>query len=323
MSLRGDVSKLTDLQLRLGLKLVGNMKFDPRTMTFFELAVSPHSSVVGRRIRDLHFWRDFGAVVVALLRHGHHIQERASGLILRPGDMLLVCGDQSSPARLRASTDFFLVTGAHRLVVLRGHARRALAIAAGVVVLFAANSIFGLKAIPIPIAALLGAIAMVWTGCVTARRAYRVIDWPILIFVVGTLAPGRSNAGNRRGRTVRHRCRAIPPGLRTGRGPRGLGFACHFVQRLCFPQRRRRLAHSGRDRDGTRDARSRPPAPFLLAVAFGGSIAFATPLGHQVSLMVYGPGGYKYTDFLRMGIPLSIISWLFVTFAIAYQFDWL
>ena len=64
------------------------------------------------------------------------------------------------------------------------------------------------------------------------------------------------------------------------------------------------------------------PRPFLLAVAYGGSLAFATPLGHQVNLMVFGPGGYRYTDFLRLGIPLSLIAWGFLTWALTLHAGW-
>jgi di/tricarboxylate transporter len=319
LMLRGDVSQLTDMQLRLGLKMVGNVKFDPRTMTFFELAVSPHSSLVGRRIRDLHLWRDYSVVMVAVLRHGHHIRERASNLILRAGDLLLVCGDQTSSARLRASTDFYLVTGAHHLVVLRGHARRAMAIAAGVVTLFTLYSVVGLKAVPIPAAAMLGAVAMVASGCVTARRAYRTIDWPILIFVVGTLALGEAM---RETGAAGLYARGLVQSLQEYGAVAVVGgvvllaiilnaFVSHSAVAVLLTPIAIEMGHAMPE-VGAR--------PFIIAVAFGGSIAFATPLGHQVSLMVYGPGGYKYSDFVRIGVPLSLISWVFVTWAIGVQF---
>ncbi len=320
--LRGDVGSLTDMQQRLGLKLIGNMKFDPRTMTFFELAVSPHSNIVGRRISDLHLWRDYNAVAVAVLRHGHHIRERVSNLVLRSGDLLLVCGEQASPTKFRASTDFFLLTGAHNLVVLRGHARKALAIAAGVVALFTAYSAFGWKAVPLPMAAVLGAMAMVATGCVTARRAYRTIDWPILIFVVGTLALGEAM---RTSGTAEYFANGLVGAL-FDYGPTavlaGIVFLCilfnafvsHSAVAVLLTPIAIEVAHVMPGVD---------VRPFLLAVAFGGSIAFVTPQGHQVNLMVYGPGGYKYSDFIRVGIPVSLLAWAFVTFALAYQEGWL
>lgn len=319
--LRGDVAQLTDMQTRMGLKLVGNMKFDPRTMTFFELAVSPHSTMVGRKVSDLRLWRDYNSVVVAVLRHGHHIRNRASEMILRSGDMLLCCGDQSSPQRMRSSTDFYLLTGAHHLVVLRGHARRALTIAAGVMAMFSLYSVFHIRAIPIPMTALLGAIAMVASGCVTARRAYRTIDWPILIFVVGTLALGEAM---RVTGVAELYAFGIVDAFRGFGSVAVLGaivlvaillnaLVSHSAVAVLLTPVALEISH----------VLAVDPRPFALAVAFGGSVAFATPLGHQVSLMVYGPGGYKYTDFLRLGVPLSIFSWIFITAAIALQSGWL
>ncbi len=321
VALRGDVTKLTDMQQTLGLKLVGNLKFDPRTMVFFELAVAPHSSVVGRRIRDLHFWRDYSSAVVAVLRHGHHIRERVSELTLHAGDLLLACGDEASTAKLRASTDFFLLTGANQLVVLRGHARRAILIATAVVALFAIGSVWRLPWLPLPAVALAGAVAMVATGCVTARRAYRTIDWPILIFVVGTLALGEAM---RITGVAEIFARSLLDIL-SAQGPTivlaGVGLMAILFNAV--------VAHSAVAVLLTPIAIQMAiylPAnvrPFVLAVALGGSIAFVTPQGHQVNLMVYGPGGYRYTDFLRLGIPLSIIAWIVVTVGLAYQYNWL
>jgi di/tricarboxylate transporter len=319
--MRGDVGRLTDMQQRLGLKLIGNMKFDPRTMTFFELSVAPHSSMIGRRIADLHLWRDYNSVAVAVLRHGQHIRERVSRLALRPGDLLLVCGDQSSVRKLQASSDFFLLTGVHRLVVLRGHARRALAIAAGVVALFTAHSAFGLEAVPLPAAALLGAVAMVATGCVTARRAYRVVDWPILVFVVGTLALGEAMSKTGVAEFYAHAL----VGLLIEHGPAVVlagfvllaivfnAFVSHSAVAVLLTPIAIAVAHQMPGVD---------PRPFLLAVALGGSVAFATPQGHQVNLMVYGPGGYRFVDFLRIGIPLSILCWIFITLSLAFVQGW-
>ncbi|HEX9794988.1 MAG TPA: SLC13 family permease [Planctomycetota bacterium] len=324
LMLRGGVADLADLQTTYGLKYVNDLHFDPRTMLFFELAIAPNSPDVGRRVEELNLWRDYGAVTVAVLRAGQHIRERASRLMLRAGDLLLVCGDEASQTKLRASSDFYLLTGAHKRIKLRGHARRAMGIALGVVALFAANSMFGLEQVPLPFAALGGAIAMVATGCVSPRRAYGSIDWAILVFIVGTLALGRAMENTHAAGFFAHGIIGVLADSGPAAVVSGLVLLCIVFNAL--------IAHSAvavlltpiaiqAAAEYSSTAGFAPDGPqataimraFILAIAFGGSICFATPIGHQVNLMVYGPGGYRYSDFLRLGLPLSLLAWIVVS----------
>lgn len=323
--LRGKVDQLANLQTKLGLKMINETSFDPKTMEFFEVAVSPHSAIVGRRVGELHLWRDYNAVTVAVLRDGYHIRERASQLRLQPGDLLLVCGSEQAQVKLRASTDFFLLRGAHDWVVLRDKARRALGIAGAVVVMFVSYSVFGVKAIPIPMAALTGAILMVATGCVTTRRAYRAIDWPILMFVVGTLALGKAMeatgaASFFAGGIVDALSDWGPPAVLSG-----LVLLCiifnalisHSAVAVLLTPIAIQTALSISAMESFTGDPDKLLRAFILAVAFGGSICFATPIGHQTNLMVYGPGGYRYGDFLKLGLPLSLLAWIVVSFGLS------
>ena len=324
--LRGKVDELANLQTSLGLKMVNGISFDPKTMEFFEVAVAPHSTEIGTRLGDLHLWRDFGAVIVAVLRDGHHIRERASQLELRPGDLLLVCGEEVAQVKFGASSDYFLLRGAQEHVVLRDRGRRALAVAGGVVGLFILHSVFHVEAFPLPMAATLGAIAMVATGCLPARRVYRAIDWPILLFVVGTLALG--SAMGKTGAADFFASGLV--GWLEDMGPAavisGLVMLCIIfnavishsaVAVLLTPIAVKAAEQMIADPDFTGDPAKLMRA-FLLAIAFGGSICFATPIGHQTNLMVYGPGGYRYSDYLRLGLPLSLIAWIMVSLGVPW-----
>ncbi|RMH01490.1 MAG: hypothetical protein D6702_11295 [Planctomycetota bacterium] len=319
--LRGKVDQLADLQSRLGLKMVNGISFDPKSMEFFEVAVAPHSSQIGRRLGDLHLWRDYGAVIVAVLRDGQHIRERASLLELRPGDLLLVCGDETAQAKFSVSSDYFLLRGAQEHVVLRDHARRALGVAGLVVGLFLLTAVGGVKAVPLPMAAVLGAVLMVSLGCLPARRAYRAIDWPILLFVVGTLALGK--AMGKTGAAAFFAKGLV--GWLDPFGPAaviaGLVMLCvifnavisHSAVAVLLTPIAIEAAGQMTAEPGFAGNPDRLMRAFLLAIAFGGSICFATPIGHQTNLMVYGPGGYRYSDYLRLGIPLSLIAWVLVS----------
>lgn len=318
--LRGKVDEIANLQTELDLRMIDDVSFDPKTMEFFEVAVSPRSSLVGRRVRDLHLWRDFSAVTVAVLRDGYHIRERASERRLQAGDLLLVYGAEEAQVKLRASSDYYLLRGGET-VVLRGLARKALAIAVGVMVLFMAYAVFGLKAVPLPMAALGGAMAMVATGCLTARRAYRAVDWSVLMFVVGTLALGKAMDTTGAAAIFANGIVNMLADWGPAAVVSGLVLLCiilnavisHSAVAVLLTPIAIQAAIAMAKTDGYTGDPDNLMRAFILAIAFGGSICFATPIGHQTNLMVYGPGGYRYADFLRLGLPLSLMAWVMVS----------
>ncbi len=325
--LRGTVDDLAGLQDELGLKLFNEARFDPKTMQFFELAVSPHSALVGRQIGDLRLWRDYGAITVAVLRNNQHIRERASKQILQPGDLLLVCGDDTSQARLRNSTDFFLLTGAHKWVMLRGLARRSLLITATIMVLFSILSVSHHQDL-LPFAALGGAVAMIASGCLTTRRAYRAVDWPILLFMIGTIGLGTAMQNSGAAAVI---AQGLVHGLQ-GFGPMaalggltllGAVFSSmvsnQAVAVLLTPIAINAAETISREAAYGAVQSHAMTRAFILAIAMSASVCFATPIGHQSNLMIYGPGGYKWRDFLRVGIPLSLMAWAAITLFVPWM----
>lgn len=327
LMLRGSVDEIAALEVELDLKHVAGQRSRQKDMSFFELAISPHSPLVGRRAEELELWRDYGAVTIAILRAGQHIKERLSKLHLRAGDLLLVMADEEAENRLQNSNDFYLVTGTHRTVKLRHRGRRALLVAALVVVFFALSSLLEMPWLPQPFVAVLGALGMIATGCVTPRRVYRTIDWPILLFIAGTLALGKAMESTGAAATI---AQGIVDLLaRHGEAAILSGFVllCLVLNTL--------IAHSAvavlltpiAVRTAETMAAAQGLAPddpaalgflraCILAIAFGGSLCFATPVGHQVNLMVMGPGGYRYGDFVRLGLPLSLLAWVVISFGL-------
>jgi di/tricarboxylate transporter len=322
--LRGNVDTLAGLQDEFGLRLLAETRFDPKSMQFFELAISPHSSIVGRTVGDLHLWRDYGAILVAVLRDGRHIRERASKQVLHAGDLLLVSGDEESQNRVRAQNDFFLLTGAHDWVVLRGKARLSLGLAVLVMALFSLCSLGGVVHL-LPVIALFGALAMVGSGCLTTRRAYQSIDWPILLFVVGTIGLGKAMEHSG---VASFLAGGIVDSL-MGFGPMAVlggvlllcGVLTNFISNQAVAVLLTPIAIGAAKQvqaiEGLSETEFEPVVrSFILAVAFGASISFATPVGHQSNLMVYGPGGYKFSDYMRMGVPVSIVCLIIAYFGI-------
>lgn len=322
--LRGNVDTLAGLQDEFGLRLFQESRFDAKSMQFYELAIAPHSSVVGRTVGDLHLWRDYGAILVAVLRDGRHIRERASRQVLHAGDLLLVCGDDDSQNRVRAKNDFFLLTGAHEWVYLRGKARIALSITISVMILFGLCSVSA-KGELLPVVALFGALAMVASGCLTARKAYASVDWPILLFVIGTLGLGKAMAHSGASKFL---AEGIVSPL-TQFGPAGVLFGLlavcavmtNFISNAAVAVLMTPIAIGAAEAITEADSIPADEAAivqraFILAIVFGASISFATPVGHQSNLMVFGPGGYKFSDFVRIGVPVSVICVLIAFFGI-------
>jgi di/tricarboxylate transporter len=325
--LRGSVDEIAALEIELDLKHAAGQRSRQKDMTYFELAISPHSPLVGRRAEELQLWRDYGAVTIAILRAGQHIKERLSKLHLRAGDLLLVMADDEAESRLQNSNDFYLVTGAHKTVKLRHRGRRALVVAALVVLFFALTSLVKMPWLPQPFVAVLGAFGMIATGCVTPRRVYRTIDWPILLFIAGTLALGRAMETTGTAATIAESI----VGLLAAHGEAAIlaGFVllclvlntliAHSAVAVLLTPIAIRTAETMTAAGGL--APDDPAAQAflracILAIAFGGSLCFATPVGHQVNLMVMGPGGYRYVDFVRLGLPLSLLAWAVIAFGL-------
>jgi len=308
--LKGDPGSIDQLLARDGVSLppeLGELlerQGKGRTVTMVELVVNPNSPLLGRAIARSGFSERHGnAAVIAILRHGEHIRKRVSEVRLRIGDTLLVVCDEKEIETLRSSDAFILLEDVDSKVVRRDRAPIALGIMALVVGLAA------LDFAPIVTLALTGVAAMVLTGCRSLRHAYSSIDMSIVLLIAGMIALGR--ALEQTG-LVSQGSEALL-GLLHDFGPRAVLGGIYVVTALltCLVSNNAvavlvtPLAFDTATRLGF------DPAPFVFAVLFGASASFATPIGYQTNLFVYAPGGYRFTDYLRLGLPLNII--LFVT----------
>ena len=181
LMMTGPIGDLTQLQLA---EAGGGEKdsYDPRSMSFFELAVAFGSPWVGRRVGDVELRSQSGAVVVALQRSGRHIRDRVTSMTLHAGDVLLAFGDDRSKAFLRQGTDFHLIEGVDSAIQITRKAPWAFGIILMVIALFVSNAVHYSTAV------LAGALAMTLTGCLTVRQTQTAIKWPIILFIAGMLA---------------------------------------------------------------------------------------------------------------------------------------
>lgn len=302
----GVVSTIADLQNIRGLvpaeeRLTGPHQHPERVLC--EAVIAPSSPLVGQSIREANFRTVYGAAVVAVHRSGERVQAKIGDITLHPGDTLLL---ETTPDFSRAwsnSPDFLLISQVPDSTPLRrGKAPLALASFVGMMALVA----FGV--LPMVTAALGAAVWLVVTRCLAPSEARRSMEWPVLVAIGASF--GLSEALKKTGAAaVLARGLLRLPSLW---GPRAVLGAVllatigltevltnNAAAALVFPLAMATAQQAGLD-----------PRPLAVAVAVAASAGFATPFGYQTHLLVYGPGGYRYTDYVRVGLPLDLLYFL-------------
>jgi len=308
----GIVDSILDLHRLRGLQPATDQVFKldtPRTeRCLIEAVVSNTCPLVGRTIREGQFRTQYNAVVLAVARNGQRLKGKIGDIRLQAGDTLLLETHPKFLERQRVSSDFYLVSGLPNSEPLR-HEKAPIAI--GALLLMVVLAGFGwfsmLKA------AVLAAIIMLVAGCCSPVHALRSIEWSVLMVIAAAL--GISEAMQVTG--------AAGAIAETFLGVAGdnpwIALAVVYgittllteiitnnaAAALMFP-----IALS------VAQSLSVNIMPFIIAIMIGASASFSTPIGYQTNLMVYGPGGYKFTDFARIGVPLNLLFWS-ITVAIA------
>jgi di/tricarboxylate transporter len=267
--------------------------------TLVEAVVSTRCSLLGKTIREGRFRSNYNAAVVAVARGGRKLSGKIGDIRLEAGDVLLLEASPSFMHRQRELRDFYLVSAVEKGAVRR-HERAPLALTILVAMVLAA----ALTKITILTAALLAALAMIGLRCCTTFEARRSVDWGILI-VIGA-AIGIGNALDKSGTA-----KAIAEGLLSLAS--GKPYLClaavYLTTMLCTELITNTAAAILMLKIGLSAAGSLQvdETPFVIAVMIAASASFLTPFGYQTNLLVYGVGGYRVSDYLRFGLPLSLI----------------
>jgi di/tricarboxylate transporter len=268
-------------------------------MVMTELVVLPGSALIGRTIEERRFADRHDAVLLALHRPGEEVYEPLQTTPIHAGDVLVVEGRPEALAALAEKPGFLLVGTPEHPVERPRHVGIAVGTLAGVVIMAS------LGVMPIVTAATAGCAVLMLTGCLKPREAYQAIDWSIIFLLAGALALGTSL--EKTGLTD-HLARFLT-GLSGHAGPFVVLAAFFFVSVLISEL----MSNSGTVlllgpiAISTAQVMGLNPTALMAAITFGASAAFAMPIGYQTSLMIYGPGGYRFRDYVRMGIPLDLI----------------
>jgi len=310
--LRGGIKELMALKAPNKLEIEPEFQLRDETLETEDLVlveglVPPRSRLTGRNLVDIDFRRRYNAIVLAIQRRGHTLTESLNKIRLRVGDALLIQGHKDEIARLRKDDNFVVLEEVAPPALRRHKVPVALAIIALTVGLAA------FTVMPIVVSAILGAIAMITTRVISLEEAYTAVDWKVIVLLAGVLPLGL--ALERTGAATVVADYALEYSGRYGfRVVLGVFYALTVVATSVMSNNAAAvllapIAISIAQALGVSEK------PFLLAVLFAASTCFATPVGYQTNVMVYNPGGYRFTDFMKVGIPLNI---LFCIVAIYY-----
>jgi di/tricarboxylate transporter len=300
----GPRESVVDLQRISGLAPApeGSFQLDapPHERCLVDAVVAPSNPAVGQSIRDSDFRAQFQAVVIAVARDGERLSGRIGDIVLEAGDVLLLDCSPSWVQRQQNRRDFYLVSEVPDSSSFR-HERALVSLTILVAMVVAA----ALEWLPMFTASLIAATAMIFTGCLSGAEARRSIELPVLLTIAAAFGVGEAVHRSGLDRALAGSVLALvsdEPGPALCALYLTTALLTELVTNnaaaaLMFP-----FALSIAEQLGV------SPMPLVVAVMFAASASFATPMGYQTNLMVYGPGGYRFTDFLRLGIPLQVTT---------------
>lgn len=316
-AVRTDRDTLVELLDAEGLDLLPDVEVDDAELesaserqNLVEVVIAPGSSLIGETLASSNFRQRYDATVLAL-RHGQELyRQRMDRVGLRIGDTLLVQATAESIDRLNRNNDFIVAQEVQRPDFRRSKIPVAVGIVAAVV------GVAALTPIHIVVSALAGALAMLLTGCLRPQELYDAVQWDVIFLLAGVIPLGIALQETGGADLLAELFVLAAPGL-----PALVVLGLMYVVTalltnvisnnasvvLMIPV----AVEAARQLDANAFA-------FVLAVTFAASTAFMTPVGYQTNLLVYGPGGYRFSDYLRVGAPLQAVFAVVTTLGIAY-----
>jgi di/tricarboxylate transporter len=302
---RGSASDLINL---LSTKIVelpykadeADFKAQYDTSIIVELIVTPQSRLRGENPIRSNVQKELGIQIIAVRRGVlHYSRQKLADLVLLTGDTLLIQCTRDKLDELRANTDIIVLDDVHHKIIIKRKAPLALAIFLGMV----ATAASGLA--DITISAVTAVFLMLVSRCVHLRDAYRAVNAHVLLVIVGALALG---AAMEKTGTARFYVESLLVPFQVKNPAVILGalilFACIITELMSNTAAAVLLLPIAVSTASFLGVNAKP---FIIGVCFGASCGFAMPIGYQTHLLVYGPGGYRLSDFLKLGIPLDLM----------------
>lgn len=299
----GDIEAISDLLRIKGIVASANnreptLAQEHKERRLVEAVISPHSNCINQTIRDSQFRERYGAVVLAVARNGERVAGNLGNTKLKPGDTLLLEARPAFVSRQQYNKDFLLINDLN--TEAPRHSRAYLAWGILLAVILAAS----FELVSMLNASLLGAAAMILSGCCSSHQAQKSLDPMVLLTIAASFALGAALYKTGVAQWLAESVVEL-----SGGRPWLILLLTYVVVSLLteiITNNAAAILMLPIVLEMTEKA-SLNPEPFVLAIMMAASASFATPLGYQTNLMVYGPGGYRFTDFLRVGVPMNIL----------------
>jgi di/tricarboxylate transporter len=267
--------------------------------------VAPRSELIGKRIGQVDFLRNYGVIIVGIWRSKGSLRTELSRVRLREGDVLVLAGNDNSFKQISEDQSFLM------LVPFKGEPKPLHKARLAAAIMLISTFIAALNIIPVEIALLGGAAVMILSGCISTSQAYQSIDTRIFVFIAGAIPLGLAMQKTGTADLMA----GWLQGLVSTWNIHWILFAFFIVTGLAtqIMSDAATTALFAPIAIALAGGLNLPPEPLAVTVAMAAVTSFFTPIGHHGNLLIYGPGGYQFSDFLRVGVPLTLIVAVIVT----------
>ena len=295
---------LSGLQLGTGDE-IGLSTISAHEGAIVEAVLAPNSSIIGKTIQDINFRQRYRMIVLAIHRHGRNVRDRINTLKLELGDTLLLMGSEQAIENLHRGEDLILLD---RPAVPGNQMRKKAPIVLSILLGIILSSSFNIM--PIAAATIIGVALIFLTGCLQPKEGYASVEWSLLILIYGMLALGMTLEVSGASQLI-------------------VNSLTHFIQwavaepwqpiislitiYLCTTIFTELLSNNATVvimiplGISVAESLGVDTRPFIIAVCIASSASFSTPIGYQTNTYVYSVGGYRFSDFFKVGVPLNVL----------------
>lgn len=302
--LLGDAQAFGQVQGLAALEVVREVEpnlaeIESERVGLMEAVLSPRTTLAGHRVRELNLRDKYGLSLLGIWRGGRAYRSDLREMAVHPGDALLLYGPRERLRQLGADPDYLVLTAAAQEIPRMGKSRLAMLVFAAVLVPVLAG------AVPIYIAAVIGAALMVLVGCLTMDEAYRAIEWKAVFLIAGLLPLGLAlESSGAAGLLAESVVAAVGP-----HGPLAIVaglMMITFLATTIVPTAALVVLMTPIVLNTATDAGLSPHA-LMMAMAMAASASFMSPVAHPANVMVMGPGGYRFSDYMKVGGLLTLV----------------
>jgi di/tricarboxylate transporter len=309
-----DLDVLRGLQeLEIDTKVPANVTpFESERLTLMDATLDPRSSLAGRTVGELNFRERYGIELAGIWREGETVGTELADERLQIGDALLLLGPRDRLQLLSSDSDFLILTPLGQEPPDTRRAPLAAIIMLGVVLTVMAGYA------PISVAAVIGGTIMVLTGCLNMEQAYRAIDWRAIFLIAGMLPLGTAMQETGAAEYLANQVM----GLLGDAGPWPVIMGLYILTAMAtmiIPTAALVVLMSPIVLSAMGDLNVAPETA-MMAVAMAASASFTSPISHPANILVMGPGGYRFVDYLKVGVPLTIV--VFITVMVLLPILW-